>query len=55
MLLFVSNVPQCFFNLGLKRRVWSALSTTLGRWMGFLCSRRRLLVDPFSLHFFLPL
>lgn len=46
-LLFVSNVRQCFFNLGLKRRVWSALSTTLGRWIGFLCSRNRLLVDPF--------
>lgn len=55
ILLFVSNVPHCFFNLGLKRRVCSALSTTLGRWMGFLCSRRRLLVDPFSLHFFRPL
>lgn len=42
----------CFFNLGLKRRVWNALCTTLGRCMGFLCSRSRLLVDPL-LFFFL--
>lgn len=56
-----ANVSKCFylfqtsvsvFFLGLKRRVCSALSTTLGRWMGFLCSRRRLLVDPFLLSFF---
>lgn len=50
--LFVSNIHQCFFNLGLKRRVCSALSTTLGRWMGFLCSRSRLLVDPICVCFF---
>lgn len=42
----VSIKCQCFFNLGLKRRVCNALSTTLGRWIGFLCSRSRLLTDP---------
>lgn len=43
---------HCFFNLGLKRRVWNALSTTLGRWIGFLCSRSLLLVDPLWFFFF---
>lgn len=46
---------HCFFNLGLKRRVWNALSTTLGRWIGFLWSRSRLLVDPLWFFFFLTL
>ena len=41
-----------FFKLGLKRNVWKALSTTLGRWMGFLCSRSRLLVEPLVELFF---
>lgn len=45
----------CFFNLGLKRRVCNALSTTLGRWIGFLCSRSRLLVDPLLFFFVGPL
>ena len=43
---------HCFFNLGLKRRVWNALSTTLGRWIGFLCSRSLLLVDPLGFFLF---
>lgn len=43
---------HCFFNLGLKRRVWNALCTTLGRWIGFLCSCSRLLVDPLWFFFF---
>lgn len=47
----MSIKPHCFFNLGLKRRVWKALSTTLGRWIGFLCSRSRLLVDPLCFFF----
>lgn len=42
----VSIKCQCFFSLGLKRSVCNALSTTLGRWIGFLCSRSRLLTDP---------